>query len=80
MSITNMNVDNNMKVDNDPLELWCFIHGDTAPFRVIVPTHIDIDELKEYIHKKRTNTLRDIDPSNIILWKVTSVYRPTQMF
>ena len=63
-------------VDNDTLELWCIIHGESTPFKVIAPIHGDIDDLTQRIYEIK----KDLDPGNLFLWKVTSFYRPTQTF
>ena len=56
-------------------ELWCFIKtkGDSKPFRVTPLREASIDELKDEVWKKRRNgVLRDVNATDLVLWKVSS--------
>ena len=50
--------------------LWCFVQGDDEAFSVTVPSDMLISDLKGRIKAKKENTLRSVDASNLILWKV----------
>ena len=69
-----------MKADKDSLVLWCIIRGESIPFDVTVPANASINQLKEKIYQKNKHTFSDIDAKNLVLWKVSSFYRPTQCF
>ena len=51
-------------------ELWCFIEGEKQAFSVTAPSDLFISDLKERIKAEKENTLRCVDASNLILWKV----------
>jgi hypothetical protein len=41
-----------------------------APFKVVVQTDADIDDLKEIIKKRKENALVGVDADDLKLWKV----------
>ena len=65
--------------DDTVLRLWCLVKDDPKPFKVIIRTNNDVDDLKELIHEKRKDgILRGIDAADLKLWKVSSSHRPSQ--
>ena len=50
--------------------LWCFLQGDHEAFSVTVPSDMLISNLKKRIKVEKENTLRTVDASDLILWKV----------
>jgi hypothetical protein len=55
---------------SDPT-LWCLIEGDKVLFPVSASTTTYVGELKEMIkEKKKNNTLRTVDASDLTLTKV----------
>ena len=51
-------------------KLWRSIEGEIQAFSVTAPSDLFISHLKERIKAKKENTLRSVDASNLILWKV----------
>ena len=53
------------------ISLWCLIDGDSRPFEVDAPVDVNVNRLKEAIRaKKERGFLRDVDASDLELWKV----------
>ena len=53
--------------------LWCLI-GDSTPFEVTAPVNATIYRLKELVWEKRKRgTLKNVDASDLILWKVCTL-------
>ena len=51
--------------------LWCLVDGDSRPFEVDVPVDVNVNRLKRLVHKeKERGFLRDVDASDLDLWKV----------
>ncbi|KAF8273503.1 hypothetical protein EI94DRAFT_1795256 [Lactarius quietus] len=50
--------------------LWCLIDGDKTAFKVVIPIHSDIDDLKDSIKQKRSHHLAKFDAADLILWKL----------
>ena len=69
-----------MSVDNDTLNLWCIIYGESKSFDVNAPANASINLLKKQIHSENNNTFRDVDVKHLDLWKVGSFYMPIQTF
>ena len=54
------------------LELWCLIKGDSIVFPVTLLDKASIAHLKDLIWEKgRNDVSRDVDPKNLVLWKVS---------
>jgi hypothetical protein len=67
--------------DDAARTLWCLIEGESTPFGVTAPANAIIEDLKKLIHQeKEKGILRDINAVDLVLWKVSSFYRPVQMF
>lgn len=59
--------------DDSRRELWCLIKNNSTAFRVTPLCKASIDELKGLIWEKRKNgVLRDVDATDLVLWKVSS--------
>ena len=57
-------------------KLWCIVYDDKDeyPFQVTAPINNNINELKEHVYEKIKNTSRDVNASNLVLWRVSSFY------
>ena len=58
---------------NQVCQFWCFIDRETIPFPVVASLKSDVDQLTNAI-KKEKDILRDLDTSDIVLWKVSLSY------
>jgi hypothetical protein len=75
-------------LDENPLsseaisfELSCLIKGDCTVFDVNVPSESKVTALKELVHEKRKRgLLREVDPADLVLLKVSSFKRPNGNF
>jgi hypothetical protein len=57
--------------------LRCLVEGDYASFKVTVPIHKDVDDLKKLVKAEREDSiLRGIDPNILVLWKVRTSSLP----
>ena len=55
-------------------ELMCLIEGESNPFSVTVSRDCVVSDLKEEIAKKRErDTLKDVGPQILELWKVSAI-------
>ena|SRR6266496_2361445 len=50
--------------------LWCIARGNTTAFKVTAGTDNDLSDLRELIKKKKPNDFANVDPDNLILWRV----------
>ena len=54
--------------------LMCLIEGESNPFSVTVSRDCDVSILKKMIAKKRErDTLKDVGPQILELWKVSAI-------
>ena len=51
-------------------ELWCLLEGETIPFQVIADAGQNMFQLTKLTQGKKV-ALRNVNVSNIILWKVS---------
>jgi hypothetical protein len=59
---------------NAQYRLWCIVEDDAAPFLVTVPTNAYINDLKKLIKEERKNgILKDVDATDLVLWKVSTL-------
>ncbi len=59
-----------MTLDQANRDFWCYVEGDITTFQVTAPSESNVDHLKEIIYGKRHRVLSDIDPIDLVLWKV----------
>ena len=60
--------------DDAARTLWCLIESESAPFQVTAPVYASIYDLKVLVHEKCKNgALRNVDASDLILWKVCTL-------
>lgn len=60
-----------MTSDDEARTLWCLIEGESTPFKVMAHLNTDINDLKKVVREERKNgALRNVDASDLILWKV----------
>jgi hypothetical protein len=60
-----------MTQDQASRDLWCYVEGDIAAFKVTTPLNVDVDRLKKLIRGERQHVvLRDVDAADLVLWKV----------
>ena len=61
-------------------ELWCLLQGDNKrPFQVTAGVRQNMFQLKELIQRKKA-ALLSVDPSDIVLWKVSMFHLPIYIF
>ena len=55
--------------------LYCFVEGgDGLPFKVKASVNDDVGDLKNRVqHERRSGALRDIDATDLTLWKVSTI-------
>ena len=58
--------------DDARLTLYCLVEGgDGLPFKVKATVNDDVGDLKNGIqHERRNGALRDVDATDLTLWKV----------
>ena len=60
-----------------PCKLNCLIEGEYIVFVVPVEQNDVVSELKEFIQSKRAlDSLKDVDPHTLELWKVSAIDEP----
>jgi hypothetical protein len=52
---------------------WCLVDGDATPFEIDVTPNVKVNRLQEEI--KHRKVLLHVDASNLLIWKVSIVYR-----
>ena len=58
--------------DDTQRELYCLVDGDQLPFRVTASVENDVEDLKKLVQMaKKRSSLRDVEPANLKLSKVT---------
>ena len=63
--------------DDTPRVLRCIVEGDPAVFKVKVPVDNDVDDLKKLVHREKDKgILRDVNASDLALWKVRYFQKP----
>ena len=67
---------NPMATDEDRV-LWCLLEGDSRSklFKVTVPIHNQINDLKKRVWEERKNTLKYIPAKHLVLSKVNTFQR-----
>jgi hypothetical protein len=60
-----------LKTDAPPLMLWCFLEGQSTPFKVGIPASADIGDLKKAIKAEKENDLKPYDADTLIIFKVS---------
>jgi Crinkler effector protein N-terminal domain len=54
--------------------LWCLVHGDSDPFKVVSPIANDVYDLQLLVFKAGENKdFRHLDAKNLTLWKVSTL-------
>jgi len=59
-----------MTQDQASRDFWCYVEGDIAAFQVTAPSKSNVDRLKKLIRGERHRVLRDLDPTDLVIWKV----------
>jgi hypothetical protein len=54
------------------IRLWCWVLGDSNAFSIVIENTQTIDDLKDAIKKKNSNTFEKVDAHRLDLWKVRS--------
>jgi hypothetical protein len=55
-----------------PIRLWCWVLGDSDAFSIVIDNTQTVDDLKDAIKKKNSNTFEKVDAHRLDLWKVRS--------
>ena len=51
--------------------LWCLVYGDSAPFKIVAPVNIDVDDLKKLVLEEvKQGDLINVNAKDLTLWKV----------
>ena len=59
------------------LRIKCLIEGETIVFPVTAGRDDEVSDLKEFIQSKRAlDSLKDVDPYTLELWKVSAIDEP----
>ncbi|KAF8953043.1 hypothetical protein BGZ46_003310, partial [Entomortierella lignicola] len=53
------------------IKLFCVLDGDSTAFPLNLASDDTIGDLKDSIHKKKSNALEGIDASDLLLWQVS---------
>jgi hypothetical protein len=59
-----------VEIIGTPVTLWCIARGSTTAFKVTAGTDNDLSDLRELIRNKKPNDFANVDPDNLILWRV----------
>ena len=58
------------------IRLQCILKGDSSLITVDIAPDDQVTDLKELVHSKATNSLKDIDAKDLVLWKVRHPHGP----
>jgi hypothetical protein len=56
--------------DATTYQLWCIVEGNNNPFSIIASSTTYVDDLREKVKVENSNLLREVDASDLTLWKV----------
>jgi hypothetical protein len=67
-------IEDSAMADDTHREFYGLVEGDRLAFRVTASVDNDVDDLKKLVQlEKKRGSLRDVDPANLDLSKVTTL-------